>query len=132
MSSFLAKLELDGETYTVLNCNYNFQKKTDSTSKPSGETSGGQISLSIESNGKTDFLDWILSGERSKDGKIIFYRRDMMGKLYEIIFEKAYCINFNETFSSSGTTPMQIDITLVARTLKFNERSVFKKNWTLS
>lgn len=132
MSSFLAKLELDGEAYTVLNCNYNFQKKTDSTSKPSGETSGGQISLSIESNGKTDFLDWILSGERSKDGKIIFYRRDMMGKLYEIIFEKAYCINFNETFSSSGTTPMQIDITLVARTLKFNERSVFKKNWTLS
>jgi hypothetical protein len=27
MSSFLAKLELDGEIYTVLECDYSFQKK---------------------------------------------------------------------------------------------------------
>ncbi|CVK16619.1 hypothetical protein Ga0061079_1098 [Apibacter mensalis] len=132
MSSFLAKLELDGEIYTVLSCNYRFQKKTDSTSKPTGETSGGEITLSIESNGKTDFVDWILSEDRNKDGKIIFYRRDMMSKLYEIKFEKAYCINFNETFSSSGSSPMQIEFTLVARTLKFNNKSIYKKNWNLS
>jgi hypothetical protein len=132
MSSFLAKLELEGQSYNILTCGYSFQKPTDSTSKPSGKTLGGEITLSIESNGKTDFVDWILSGDRNKEGKIIFYRRDMMSKLYEIQFEKAYCIQFKETFDSSGSSPMQIEITLVARSLTFNNKSVFEKNWNLS
>lgn len=132
MSSFLAKLEIDGESYSILSCDYGFKKRTDSTSKPSGETSGGEIEISIESNGTTNFVDWILSGDRNKDGKIIFYRRDAMSRLLEITFEKAYCINFRETFSSIGNSPMQVHLTLVARKLKFNNQSVFKKNWVLS
>ncbi|MXO32397.1 type VI secretion system tube protein TssD [Apibacter sp. B2912] len=132
MSSFSAKLELDGENYTVLECDYFFHKKKDSTSKPTGETSGGQINLSIESNGKTDFVDWVLSQDNTKDGKIIFFRRDGMGRLYTVEFEKAYCIDFKETFNSTGSSPMKIDFTIVARTLKFNSKTIYEKNWKLS
>lgn len=131
MSSFLAKLELDGEIYTVLECDYSFQKKRDKTSKPTGETSGGEINLSIESNGKTDFADWILSQDRTKKGNIIFYRRDGMSKLYDIEFDKAYCLDFKETFNSTDSSPMKIDFTMVARTLKFNSKSVYEKNWKI-
>lgn len=132
MSSFLAKLEIDRESYTVLDCQYSFEKCIDSTSKPSGETLGGEIELSIESTGKTHFVDWILSTDRDKTGKIIFFRRDGLSRLLEITFEKAYCIKFREKFSSVGTSPMQINMTLVARSLSFNGSPIFKKNWVLS
>ena len=132
MSSFLAKLELDGVTYTILECDYFFHKKTDSTSKPTGETSGGEINLSIESNGKTDFVEWVLSEDKTKDGKIIFYRRDGMSKLFDIEFEKAYCLDFKEIFNSTNSSPMKIDLTISARTLKFNSKASYEKSWKIS
>lgn len=130
MSSFLAKLFLDGETYTVLKCDYDFNKPTDSTTKPSGEVSGGKINLTIESRGNTGFLEWIISPDREKDGIIIFYRRDSISKLMDIKFKKAYCIKFKEQFNADDNQPMRITFTLVARSLTFNHLE-YQNDWTM-
>lgn len=54
-----------------------------------------------------------------------------MSKLYDIEFDKAYCLDFKETFNSTDSSPMKIDFTIVARTLKFNSKSVYEKNWKI-
>ncbi|CVK15984.1 hypothetical protein Ga0061079_104103 [Apibacter mensalis] len=130
MSSFLAKLEIDGETYTVLKCNYNFKKPTDSTTKPSGEVSGGKIKLTLESRGNVSFLEWIMAPDKEKDGTITFFRRDAISKLLEIQLKKAYCIKFKEKFNAVDNQPMQITLTLVARSLKFNHLE-YQNDWTM-
>lgn len=117
MSSFLAKLEMDGAVYTVLHCQYSFQKTMDSTGKPLGVTRGGYLYLTIESSGSPVFVDWILSQDKTKDGVILFYRRDAMSKLQEVKFEKSYCIDFEEEFDAIDNKPMRIRLQLCAKKL---------------
>nr|WP_305069633.1 type VI secretion system tube protein TssD [Flavobacterium covae] len=98
--SFLAKLELDGNTYNILSCDYNFTQQIDATGKPEGMPQGGEINIRIESNGKSNLLQWMLDHSQTKNGTITFFRRDAMSKLQELKFEKAYCVSFSEYFDA--------------------------------
>jgi len=126
--SFLAKLELDGHTYNILECRYNFKQPTDSTGKPQGMPKGGEIYLKIESTGNPELLGWMLDHSQTKNGKITFFRRDAMSKLQELSFEKAFCIDFTETFNAYNTDPLQIEIYLIAKTFDVNGAS-YEKSW---
>ena len=103
--SFLAKLELDDKTYNVLECEYDFTQNIDETGKPKGMPYGGEISIRVESTGTPELLNWMLDHNQTKDGKIIFYRRDAMSKLQEVLFKKAFCIKYKEHFDAQGTEP---------------------------
>ena len=69
--SFLSKLELDGETYNILECKYNFVQPVDGTGKPKGMPKGGDIIIKIESTGNPELLGWMLDHNQVKNGKII-------------------------------------------------------------
>lgn len=126
--SFLAKLELDGNSYNVLECRYSFTQPTDETGKPQGMPQGGEIVIRIESTGNPELLGWMLDHNKTKNGKIIFFRRDAMSKLQELNFEKAYCINFEEHFNSDNDSPLQIEIKLIAQTFDVNG-ATHEKKW---
>jgi hypothetical protein len=126
--SFLAKLELDDKTYNILECKYSFNQQIDNTGKPQGMPQGGEISIRIESTGNPDLLGWMLDHNKTKDGKIIFYRRDAMSKLQVLTFKKAYCINFMEYFNSSNNDPLQIEFQLIAKTFEVNG-ATHEKKW---
>ncbi len=130
MSSFLAKLEIDGETHNVLQCKYSFNQNIDNTGKPQGSTRGGQITLTIESSGKSTFIDWMLSPKKTKDATIIFYRRDAMSKLQEVKFEKGYCIEFSEEFDAINDEPMRITLLISAKKLSVSNVS-FENSWKI-
>ncbi|MCS3870646.1 hypothetical protein J3D55_003562 [Chryseobacterium ginsenosidimutans] len=126
--SFLSKLELDGNIYNILECKYNFVQPVDGTGKPKGMPKGGEIMIKIESTGNPELLNWMLDHSQVKNGKIIFYRRDAMSKLQELIFEKAFCVNFTEYFNAIDSQPLQIEMHLVAK--KFNVNgAVHEKQW---
>ncbi len=125
--SFLSKLEIENNTYNILECEYEFRQSIDSTGKPQGIPQGGNIHLKIESNGKTNFLEWMLSHSETKDGKIIFYRRDALSKLQELGFSKAYCVFFRETFESTNQDPLQIELELVCKEFDLNGVQYHKK-----
>lgn len=131
MSSFLAKLEMDGEVHTILQCTYNFNQKVDNTGKPQGGIRGGEITLTLESSGTSTFADWMLSPEKSKDGTLIFYRRDAMSKLQEVKFEKGYCIQFTEKFDAVNDQPMQITLVITAKNLSV-ANVPFQNNWKIN
>ncbi|WP_128331707.1 type VI secretion system tube protein TssD [Apibacter sp. HY039] len=130
MSSFLAKIEIDGESYNVLNCRYSFVQGVDSTGKPQATIRGGQIELTVESNGKSNFIDWMLSSEKTKDASIVFYRRDAMSRLQEVKFEKGYCIEFSEEFNSVNSDPMSIKMLIVAKTITI-ANVAFENSWKI-
>ncbi|NHE58496.1 type VI secretion system tube protein TssD [Cyclobacterium plantarum] len=126
--SFRAILKIDGEESKVLHCAYAFRKITDATGKPTSIPQGGMVSIKIESNGKTNFYDWMISSTQVKSGDITFYRRDEMSKLKTLEFIDAHCIRYRETFDHEGENPMLVELKLSARELKLND-SVFKNNW---
>lgn len=126
--SFLAKLELDGNTFNVLECKYRFTQPVDGTGKPQGMPQGGEIFIRIESIGNPELLGWMLDHNRTKDGKIIFFRRDAMSKLQELNFEKAYCIDFLEHFNSNDSEPLQIEMRLIAKSFDVNG-ATHEKKW---
>ena len=126
--SFLSKLELDGNSYNILECKYHFIQPIDGTGKPKGMPQGGEILIKIESMGNPELLDWMLDHNQVKNGKIIFYRRDAMSKLQELNFEKAFCIEFLEHFDANNNQPLQIEMKLIAK--KFNVNGAkHEKQW---
>lgn len=126
--SFLTKFELDGNTYNVLEVKYDFTQTIDNTGKPQGMPQGGIIFIRIESTGNPELLGWMLDHNKTKDGKIIFYRRDAMSKLQELNFEKAYCIKFAEHFNSNSAEPLQIELQLIAKKFDLNG-ATHEKKW---
>lgn len=126
--SFLSKLNIDGQEYNVLDFDTQFTQSKDATGKPIGQPKGGSINVIIEATQNTDFLSWMLNSSLTKDGKIVFYRRDAMSKMKELKFVKAFCINYREQFSSINDIPMKITLELVAKELTFGD-ATFSNNW---
>lgn len=126
--SFLAKLELDNEVFNVLEFDVSFSQNTDNNGKPSNKVKGGQIRLVVESTATELFSEWMVSHTTNKNGKIIFYRRDAMSTMKNVVFSKAYCISFHERFRSEGKVPMQTEILITSNEIKIGN-TVFENNW---
>ncbi len=127
--SFLAKLEIDGHEYNVLEFDIHLTQETDHNGRPQSIAEGGNIRLIIESTRETNFMRWMISNTETKDGKIIFYRRDALSKMKELDFEKGYCIEYHESFRSTGEVPMKIEMTVSCKTINFSGAELGKA-WT--
>jgi hypothetical protein len=126
--SFLAKLELDSEIFNVLEFDVNFDQNTDNNGKPANKTKGGQIRLVVETTQTDLFSDWMVSQTSVKDGKVVFYRRDAMSTMKNVVFKKGYCISLHESFRSEGATPMITKILITSNEIKIGN-TLFENNW---
>ncbi|WP_394749134.1 type VI secretion system tube protein TssD [Spongiimicrobium salis] len=126
--SFLAKLYVDGQEYNVLSCTYNFEQPMDHTGKPSGKPLGGQIMITLESQGRYDLFHWMASPDQTKDGSIIFFKRDAMSRLQEVIFKKGFCVKLVENFDAVSAVPMQKRIVISAQTIQVGDMT-FQNRW---
>jgi hypothetical protein len=128
--SFLSKLTVDNQEYNILECSYSCNQNSDPSGKPHGITRAGQFKIKIESNGKTGFIEWMLSPNKTKDGSITFYKRDAMSKLQEIKFEKGYCIEFSEYFNAKNEEPLTTEIVISAKKIDFGDVT-FENVWKM-
>jgi hypothetical protein len=120
--SFLAKLSIDGgEEMNVLNCDFRFNQMTNATGKVTSVPSGGYVDFTIESTKETVVFDWMISPTSKKNGKVTFYRRDVMSKLQSLDFEEAYCVAYHQSYTHQGEHPMQVSFTVSAKKLKLND-----------
>lgn len=129
--SFLAKLELNNEVFNVLEFDVTFSQSIDNNNKPVNKVKGGQIRLVVESTSSDLFSDWMVSHTSVKDGKVIFYRRDAMSTMKNVVFKKAYCISFQKKFRSEGTLPMTTEILITSNEIKIGN-TAFVSNWNNS
>lgn len=128
--SFLAKLELDGETFNVLEFDVDFEQKIDHNHKPSGNSNGGILRITLESSMTDTFSDWMVSNSMTKDGKVTFFKRDAMSRMKNVTFKNAYCIRYNESFRADGSYPMITRITLTSQAINVGN-TAFKNKWTV-
>lgn len=129
--SFLAKLEIDGQVYDVLDCTYNFEQSIDKNHKPSSVARGGKITLLIETKGIVNFIKWMTEHVNAKDGKITFYKRNVIARLFDLSFKKAFCIDYTENFNHQSAEPMQIKMTISTKDMKAEE-ALFENKWAIS
>lgn len=126
--SFLAKLVVDGKEYNILRCTYDFDQPMDSTGKPIGKPQGGQIMATVEADGSYDLLHWMASPDQVKDGSVVYYKRDAMSRLQQVLFTKAFCVKLTTHFEASGPSPLQIRLIISARTLQIGDMK-FENLW---
>lgn len=126
--SFLAKLNIDDDEMNVLECSFGFQQSADNSGRPSQKPRGGQINFVIESTNKTDFLEWMVSSNMTKNGSIIFYKRDNMSSLKTVKFSEAYCLDYSEDFDAVGSQPLKTRINISAKEISV-KGTKFKNNW---
>ncbi|CVK15809.1 hypothetical protein Ga0061079_103119 [Apibacter mensalis] len=116
--SFKAKLEVEEKSYNILNINYSLAQETDPTGRPSSQTRGGRIEVSIESTGETDIFEWMTNSFERKDGKIIFIKMDTNTTLKELYFFDGYVVKYKENFDSYGKIPLIETFTISAKSIK--------------
>lgn len=112
--AFKALLTIDdlGEEYEdipVFQCEFEFTRKIDiQTGHSMSATQAGLIQLVIDSTKSTLILDWLLRQEE-KDGKIVFLGDPQQGYTgsKKILFEKAKCVNYRETFEATSSNAMR-------------------------
>lgn len=128
--SFLAKLEIDGESMNVLEFQCTIGQEIDKTGKPSADPSGGNLRMVLESTKSSMLFDWMISNSQTKNGKITFFKRDAMSKMREFQFNEGYCVKYDEFFSSVSNTPMQIEVMISSKEIILNG-SKLVRNWPL-
>ncbi len=115
--SFKARLKVAGKEYNVLHCSYDLTQEVDPTGRPSSVTRGGRVYLTVESNGETNFFEWMTNNFERKDGTIVFSKRDTDATLKEVNFKEGYLIKYKESFDSSGQNPLTETFTISAKEL---------------
>ena len=128
--SFLAKLEIDGESMNVLEFQCTIGQERDKTGKPSADPRGGNLRMILESTKSSMLFDWMISNSQTKNGKITFFKRDAMSKMREFQFNEGYCVKYDEFFSSVSNTPMQIEVMISSKEIILNG-SKLVRNWPL-
>lgn len=129
LMSFKATLHIEDQELNVLHCKYEIFQKTDHKGKPSARPKGGTISVLVESDSKAFLFDWATSETQTKSGSITFVKRDTMGKMKQLHFTDAYCVEFSEEFVAKGGDPMQTELLLSAKEISFGGSSRHKNSW---
>lgn len=128
--SFLAKLNIDNESLTVLSFSISFNQSVDASGRPSQRPLGGMINVLVESTGQTDFLEWMISSSMMKSGSIVFYKRDNFSSLKNIKFLDAYCVNYSEEFNAIDDSPLQTRLTISAKKIQVKD-TTFENEWPM-
>lgn len=116
--SFLAKLTLGDNSYTVLNADYEVSQPVGERNMPVRAPSIGLIHLTLESTNSGEIFEWAASPRLSKDGNVVFYRRDAQSSMKTLSFRGGFCVNYREQFDANNDTPMRMHITLAVHEIE--------------
>lgn len=112
--AFKAKFEISGKKYDVLACSYAFSRNIDHKGRPSSDTAGGTVNLTIESTDDTTLLETMLNtAEKPLTCSVDFQQNDDTASLKKLELKNAYVIHYSESFSDGA--PMMYQITLSAK-----------------
>jgi len=93
-------------------------------------TVGGIFSLEFESSGNDDFFYQWMSMGTYKNGSIAFYE-DEQAEAFRIDFWDCFCMELEETMSSTGAQPMTIRMR-ISPAITRNRGIMHEKNWKIT
>jgi hypothetical protein len=119
--AFKATLDFgDLKDVRIVDFNYNVNRDTDVTGRPSSGNRGGKVDITIETTAdtKTKLFEWMVT-DKTNDG-VIKVEDDLNpgSSLKEINFEKAFVVNYGESFHWQGSENIMQSFTISAKVLK--------------
>lgn len=84
---------LSWEQYRVIDCNYEFYKKTNRVGEVSSGVKGGVINLSIADMPTRELMAWVFDHFKKYNGEITIMDTDET-TLEQLYFENARCVDF--------------------------------------
>jgi hypothetical protein len=109
----------------ISSCSFGFSQGIDATKKPNTIVNGGIIDMTFDSLGDADIIQWMVSRDADKSGKIVF-SEDPNSKPFQVLqFRDARLVSFHQSF---GGMSLIVSITLSARAMNL-DGVVFKNRW---
>ena len=88
----------------VIGLSYSLEQNVDNIGQPAGEVKGGQITVTIGTNGSDSRFGWMVASDMKQNGELKFV--DANGQTSKTLaFTDAYCVGYNEEYEafSSGS-----------------------------
>ena len=98
------------EECEVIGLTYSFEQNIDNIGQPAGEVKGGQITVTIGTNGSDARFGWMVASDMKQSGELKFI--DSNGQTAKTVkFTDAYCVGYTEeyeAFSPAGAGKVSI------------------------
>jgi hypothetical protein len=125
--AYKASLTMAGKTLDILSCSYAFNRNTDHKGKPVSDTSGGTVSLALESTEETDILETMLNKQDVPQTVTIdFQQSESTASMKKIELKEAFIVSFSESFSDGS--PMVYQVTISAKEMTIGKAEL-KNDW---
>ncbi len=127
--SFLAHLFINDRVINVQSSRIRFLQHKDIAGKPCGRINGGQFTLVLEMDGKTDLLHQMMAIDQRVEGQVRFYKRDGMSRLIDYEFKDTYVYKYRMTQTANGTNPALIEVSFSPGALQIGH-VIYRKPWS--
>jgi len=110
-----AKLHIEGhqnedEGIHLLSCEYRFFQEIDQKGLPTSKVHGGLIDLSFFSMEDNEIIQWMISEDADKNGKITFSGDNNTKPFKTLEFKDARLVAYNESFSDQSNMVTMLSI----------------------
>ena len=119
MAAFRAVLEVDGQKYPVLHCNYQFTQSTGMRGRVNSKVHHGLLNLVLDVPEDDYLLAWVAAAHRPLDGHVSFFSDSALMAHETVGFTAGECVGYTETFEgeNEGTGAYQCHLTIAAARL---------------
>jgi hypothetical protein len=100
MASFAAELEVDGRTYPVRLCRFEFKQATDARGRTRGKVRHGLVSVVVDVPDDDALLDWANTPAKALAGHVTFYETSQPTARETLSFTAGHCVGYSEVFVS--------------------------------
>lgn len=102
MASFQAELEVEGRTYPVRTCSFDFTQATNERGRVAAKVRHGLLHLTLDVPNDALLLDWAATAHKPLNGRIIFRNAQGGVALETLAWEGGQCVGYQEAFLSGS------------------------------
>lgn len=130
MSSFIATLVVEKNTYTLKHCSFDFEQTVQIDGSPHSEVVAGIITVVLEKPADPFLIGWMFNPTQKKAGSILFTEvNDMSGSFQELVFTNGFCVHLSNDFNGSNVASGELisKLTLSVRIESLANVPLYKK-----
>lgn len=119
--SLTARLHIEGHSNedqgsAVLSCDFGFSQEIGNSGYPMSNVTGGIINLTLRGADDPEILQWMITTDSTKRGRIVFSGITSTGPGRRIEFEDAFLVSYQENFTNQND--IVIHLTISARSIE--------------
>lgn len=131
------QININGRTYGIVECEYEFSQIVDDTGKPTTRTKGGIITFVMPATCDDDqfFYKWMFDKTLVYSGSFKFcvFSNDNQKRYKTVEFTNAYCVGLKDNFNDKDSKLMYSKVTLSAEVIRvgtgFLDSAFFSNSW---